>query len=150
LGSGEVERAHIANIKDRQNNARQIDPRQRYCLFPLSLLVGAGVVACAVALDDRMNHLAYRDIEDRSCWAGRDQGGLAKLKQVDSNIPLACGVKLARRIDARPPQAPGLESFVLRERAGIQKLALWGFSSTKRRLIDRVQQSMAGQPAFSP
>jgi len=91
-----------------------------------------------------MNHLAYRDIEGRSSWVGRDHGGLAKLNQVDSNIPLACGLKLVKRIDARPPPVPGLESFVRRDRAG---LALWGISSTRRRLIDRVQQSMAGQPA---
>ena len=94
-----------------------------------------------------MNHLAYRVIEGLSSWVGRHQGGLAKLNQVDSNIPLACGLKLVKRIDDRPPQAPGLESFVRRDRAG---LALWGISSTKRSLIDRVQQDMDANLPFAP
>ena len=94
-----------------------------------------------------MNHLAYRDIEGRSCWAGRHQGGLAKLNQVDSNIPSACGLKLVKRIDARPVRLQGLESFILRDRAG---LALWGISSTKRRLSDRVQQDMDANLPFTP
>ena len=105
------------------------------------------MVGCVLSLDDIMNHLAYRDIDRRFCWAGRHQGGLAKLNQVDSNIPLACGLKLVKRIDDRPPQALGLDSFVLRDRAG---LALWGIPSTKRRLIDRVQQDMDANLPFTP
>ena len=93
-----------------------------------------------------MNHHAYRVIEGLSSWVGRDHGGLAKLNQVDSNIPLACGVKLVKRIDGRPPQAPGLESFVLPDRAG---LALWGISSTSSRRIDRVQQDVDANLPFA-
>jgi hypothetical protein len=89
---------------------------------------------------DRMNHLAYRVFEGRSWWAGRDRGGLAILDQVGRNFPGACGVKLVKRIDARPAETPDLKADVWPERAGIQKLALWGISSTSRRLIDRVQQ----------
>jgi len=96
-----------------------------------------------------MNHLAYRDIEGRSCWAGRHQGGLAKLNHVDSNIPLACGVKLVKRIDARPVRLQGLKATAPPERAGIQRLALWGIPSTKRRLIDRVQQDMDANLPFA-
>jgi len=94
-----------------------------------------------------MNHLAYRDIEGRSCWAGRHQGGLAKLEQVDSNIPLACGLKLVKRIDVRTLPQQGLKATAPPERAG---LALWGISSTKRRLIDRVQQDMDANLPFTP
>ena len=94
-----------------------------------------------------MNHHAYRVIEGRSSWAGRDQGGLAKLNQVYSNIPLACGLKLVKRIDAKPVRLQGLKATAPPERAG---LALWGISSTKRRLIDRVQQDMDANLPFTP
>ena len=89
-----------------------------------------------------MNHIAHRDIEGRSSWAGRDQGGLAKLDHVLRNLSGACGPKLAQRIDASTLPQLGLNAIALTERSEIQKLALWGISSTKRRLIDRVQQDM--------
>ena len=74
----------------------------------------------SATLDDRMNLLAYRVFEGRSCWAGRDQGGLPILEQVDRNIPGACGAKLVKRIDARPAEAPDLKAAVWHERAGIR------------------------------
>ena len=97
-----------------------------------------------------MNHLAYRVIDGRSCWAGRHQGGLAKLEQVDSNIPLACGLKLVKRIDVRTLPQQGLNAIAPPERAGIQRLALWGISSTSSRRIDRVQQDMDANLPFTP
>ena len=64
------------------------------------------------------------------------------------NMPVACGVKLARRIDARTLPHQGLKATVLTDRAGIQRLALLGNPLDVERLRVKVEQAMAGQPAF--
>ena len=128
---------------DRVQQVTPADGHELHKFNPQTSLPPRGRVE---TLDDIMNHLAYWDIEGRFCWAGRDQGSLAKLKHIDSNIPLACGVKSVKRIDDRPPQVPGLESLVRLDRAG---LALWGISSTSSRQIARVQQDMDANLPFT-
>ena len=86
-------------------------------------------------------------IEGRSCGDSLGQGGLVIPEHVLNDLPVASGPKRVQRIDVSPVAAPGLESFVLRDRAG---LALWGISSTSSRRIDRVQQDMDANLPFTP
>ena len=66
------------------------------------------------------------------------------------NIPVACGVKLARRIDARPLPSQGLNANVLRFRRGMKKLALFGNSLDVNRLLDKVEQIVDANLPFAP
>ena len=63
------------------------------------------------------------------------------------DMPVACEVKLARRIDARPLPQQGLNADALPERAAIQRLALLWNPLDVEPLLDKVEQVGADRPA---
>ena len=87
-----------------------------------------------------MKNQVSRIFEGRSCGDSLGRGGLVILEHVVNYLPVASGPKRVQRIDVSPVQAQGLESFVLRERAG---LALWGTRSTRWSKSSKVEQDVA-------
>ena len=87
-----------------------------------------------------MKNQVAKFIEGRSCGDSLGQGGLVIPEHVLNYLPVAGGPKWVQRIDVSPVQAPGLESLVLRDRAG---LALWGMRSTRRSKSSKVEQDAA-------
>ena len=87
-----------------------------------------------------MKNQVTRFIEGRSCGDSLGQGGLVIPEHVLNYLPVASGPKRVQRIDVSPVQAQGLESFVLRERAG---LALRGMRTTRRSKSSKVEQDAA-------
>jgi len=73
-----------------------------------------------------MKNQGYRFFDSLSCGISQDRGDLAMFGMVARHIPVACGAKLAQRIDARPLPSQGLNANVLRFRRGMKKLALFG------------------------
>jgi hypothetical protein len=78
------------------------------------------------SFDDRMKNQDYRISDSLSCGISRVRGGLAIFGMAARNMPVACGVKLVQRIDARTLPQQGLKVTALPERAVIQRLALMG------------------------
>ena len=94
-----------------------------------------------------MNNLLDRISDSLSCGISRVWEGLATVGKVARNMPVACGVKLATRIDARPLRSQGLKATALPGRALIQRLAPLGNVLDVAALLFKVEQAMAGQPA---
>ena len=68
---------------------------------------------------------------------------------VARNIPVACGTKLAKRIDARPLRPQGLNAIVLRFRRGMKRLALFGNVLDKELLLVKVEQIVDANLPFA-
>ena len=96
----------------------------------------------------QMKNLDYRFSDSWSCGISRVRGGLARFGMAARNMPVTCGVKLARRIDAGTLPQQGLKATALPGRAVIQRLAPLGNVLDVKPLLDKVEQAVAGQPAF--
>ena len=94
-----------------------------------------------------MKNQEYQIFDSLSCGISQDWGGLATFGMAARNMPVACGVKLARRIDARPLPHQGLKATALPGRAVIQRLAPLRNVLDVEALLFKVEQAMAGQPA---
>ena len=63
---------------------------------------------------------------------------------------MACGAKLAKRIDARTLQSQGLNANVLRYRHGMKKLAQFWNSLDVKPLLVKVEQIVDANLPFAP
>ena len=102
------------------------------------------------SFDDRMKNQAYRISDSLSCGISRVRGGLAIFGMAARNIPVACGAKLAQRIDARPLRPQGLNANVMRFRRGMKRLALFGNVLDKELLLVKVEQIVDANLPFAP